>query len=116
MKGRNTIFGAILCMLAGLAFLPRAQAVVPTPDGGYPGFNTAEGQNALLSLDVNNGFANTAVGWFSLLSNVDGDFNTATGAGSLLFNTESKIRRLARRRFYSTRPALRTQPLEPPPF
>ena len=87
MKARHTIFGAILCMLAGLAFLPRAQAVVPAPDGFYPGFNTAEGQNALFSLDVNNGFANTAVGWFSLRSNAGGDFNTANGAGSLLFNT-----------------------------
>ena len=27
--------------------LPRTQAVVPPPDGGYPGFTTAEGQNAL---------------------------------------------------------------------
>src|SRR6266508_109835 len=87
MKARNTIFGAILCMLAGLALLPRAQAVVPAPDGFYPGFNTAEGQNALFSLDINNGFANTAVGWSALRSNVVGDFNTANGAGSLLFNT-----------------------------
>ena len=29
---------------------PVAQAVVPPPDGGYPGFNTAEGQNALFNL------------------------------------------------------------------
>ena len=43
---------------------PKAQAVVPPPDGGYPGFNTAEGQNALFSLTT--GAANTAVGWFSL--------------------------------------------------
>jgi hypothetical protein len=69
------------------ALLPKAQAVVPPPDGGYPGFNTAEGQNALFSLNVNNGFANTAVGWFSLFSNVDGTFNTGVGAGTLLFNT-----------------------------
>ena len=27
-----------------------AQAVVPAPDGGYPGGDTAAGQNALLSL------------------------------------------------------------------
>jgi hypothetical protein len=74
-------------MLTGLVLLPRAQAVVPAPDGFYPGFNTAEGQNALFSLDVNNGFANTAVGWSALRSNVEGDFNTATGAGSLVFNT-----------------------------
>ena len=51
---------ALIC--SGL--LPNAQAVVPPPDGGYPGFNTAEGQNALFSLTT--GAANTAVGWFSL--------------------------------------------------
>jgi uncharacterized coiled-coil protein SlyX len=71
--------------LACLWLLPKAQAVVPPPDGGYPNFNTAEGQNALFSLTT--GSANTAVGWFSLFSNTDGSFNTATGAGSLLFNT-----------------------------
>ena len=61
-----------------------SQAVLPPPDGGYPGFNTAEGQNALFSLTT--GSANTAVGWFSLFSDTEGSFNTATGAGSLLFN------------------------------
>jgi hypothetical protein len=71
---------ALLCF----GLLPRVQAVVPAPDGGYPGFNTAEGQKALFSLTT--GQANTAVGWFSLWSN-DGSFNTATGAGALLFNT-----------------------------
>ena len=65
--------------------MPRAQAVVPPPDGGYPNFTTAEGQNALFSLTT--GAANTAVGWFSLFTNAGGSFNTATGAGSLLFNT-----------------------------
>jgi hypothetical protein len=63
----------------------KTQAVVPPPDGGYPGFNTAEGQNALFSLTT--GSANTAVGWFSLFTNAGGSFNTATGAGALLFNT-----------------------------
>jgi hypothetical protein len=52
------------CMLASFGFLPGAQAVVPAPDGGYPGQNTAEGQNALLNLTT--GTNNTAVGWFSL--------------------------------------------------
>ena len=64
---------------------PNAFGVVPAPDGGYPGFNTAEGQNALLHLTT--GTANTAVGWYSLFSNAEGSFNTATGAGTLLFNT-----------------------------
>jgi hypothetical protein len=63
----------------------KSQAVVPPPDGGYPGFNTAEGQNALFNLTT--GSANTAVGWFSLWGNTLGSFNTATGAGALLFNT-----------------------------
>ena len=73
---------AFLCLpVAG----PQAQAVVPPPDGGYPGFTTAEGQKALFSLTT--GSANTAVGWYSLFSDTEGSFNTATGAGSLLFNT-----------------------------
>ena len=71
-------------LLACLALSPMAQAVVPPPDGGYPGFNTAEGQKALFSLT--SGVANTGVGWLSLSSNTDGSFNTAVGAGTLLFN------------------------------
>jgi Chaperone of endosialidase len=76
----------LLITLALLCFglLPKAQAVVPPPDGGYPNFTTAEGHNALFNLTT--GAANTAVGWFSLWGNTDGSFNTATGAGSLLFN------------------------------
>ena len=30
-----------------VVLLPGARAVSPAPDGGYPGGNTAEGQNAL---------------------------------------------------------------------
>jgi hypothetical protein len=71
-------------VLACFGLLPKALAVVPPPDGGYPGFNTAEGQNALFSLTT--GAGNTAVGWFSLFTNTDGSFNTAVGAGTLLLN------------------------------
>jgi endosialidase-like protein len=70
-----------LCLVAVAPTIP---AVVPPPDGGYPGGNTAEGQNALFSLTT--GGFNTAVGFLSLRSNTTGSFNTATGAGSLLFN------------------------------
>jgi hypothetical protein len=74
----------ITLTLLCLGLLPQAQAVVPPPDGGYPGFNTAEGTNALKGLTT--GVGNAAVGWFSLFSNTDGSFNTALGAGTLLFN------------------------------
>jgi hypothetical protein len=72
---------AFLC----IGLLPKAEALNPPPDGGYPGGNTAEGQNALLNLTT--GTYNTAVGFFSLSSNVEANFNTAIGAGALLTNT-----------------------------
>jgi hypothetical protein len=84
MKIRIQPLAVITSALLAFALLPIAQAVVPPPDGGYPGFNTAEGQNALSGLTT--GIGNTAVGWFSLFSNNDGSFNTAVGAGTLLFN------------------------------
>ena len=85
MKKRNTIFTTILLALGSFALSPIAQAVVPAPDGGYPGNNTAEGQNALFSLTT--GTFNTAVGFLSLSALAGGSFNTAVGAGTLLFNT-----------------------------
>ena len=75
----------IATLLAWVGLLPDTKAVSPAPDGGYPGGNTAEGQNALLSLTA--GTYNTAVGVFSLLSNQEGQFNTGVGAGTLLTNT-----------------------------
>ena len=79
-------------VLVCLTFSPRVQAVVPPPDGGYPGNNTAEGQDALLSLTT--GVNNTAVGWFSLKSNRNGQFNTAVGSGTL-FNAVGASRNTA---------------------
>jgi trimeric autotransporter adhesin len=61
------------------------QALIPPPDGGYPGGNTAEGQAALLNLTT--GGFNTAVGFLSLRSDITGSFNTAIGAGALLAET-----------------------------
>ena len=75
----------LIFLLACILALATSQAVTPPPDGGYPGGNTAEGQNALLSLTA--GTYNTAVGWFSLQSNLTGNLNTAIGAGTLLANT-----------------------------
>ena len=79
----------ITFVLACIGLLPKAQAVVPQPDGGYPNFNTAEGQNALFNLTT--GVANTGVGWFSLFSNTDGSYNTAVGAGTLVFNVGDQL-------------------------
>jgi len=68
-----------------LALLPHAKAVSPPPDGGYPGQNTAEGQDALLSLST--GQLNTAIGRYSLSAVTSGSYNTGVGAGTLALNT-----------------------------
>src|SRR4029077_18386262 len=81
---------AILLILITLALAcvgllpPNAFGVVPAPDGGYPGRNTAEAQAALLSRTT--GGFNTAVGWLSLRSDTTGNFNTGVGAGTLFAN------------------------------
>src|SRR6266481_4037949 len=92
MKSQTTSIHITLIALLIVGFtalLPKSQAVVPAPDGGYPGGNTAEGQNALFSLDT--GGFNTGVGWLSLRSLSDGSFNTAVGAGTLFANTADEI-------------------------
>jgi uncharacterized coiled-coil protein SlyX len=90
MKTITKIVYVVLALLAvdSFALLQRAQAVLPAPDGGYPGGNTAEGQQALLSLS--GGGFNTAVGFISLRSNITGGFNTAIGAGALPVNTADR--------------------------
>jgi len=74
--------------LSCFGLLPGSQAVSPPPDGGYPGGNTAEGENALLNLG--SGFYNAGIGLDSLLSITDGSFCTGVGAGTLLVNTASE--------------------------
>src|SRR5438034_825714 len=71
--------------LAWLALAPAARAVDPPPDGGYPDFNTAEGEDALFSLTT--GFQNTAVGFNALFNLTTGFGNTATGNIALFSNT-----------------------------
>jgi hypothetical protein len=80
---------SLLCLsllIGCLELLPKAQAVSPPPDGGYPNGNTAEGDNALLNLTTGGGF-NTAVGFYSLQAVTDGQLNTAIGAGALALTT-----------------------------
>src|SRR6476659_1199620 len=84
LKKTTPVF-VIAFVLAWFALSPTTQAVVPSPDGGYPGFNTAEGQDALFSLTPN-AAANTAIGFHALYSNTTGDSNTAAGADALANN------------------------------
>jgi len=64
---------------------PKAQAVSPAPDGGYPGGNTAEGTDTLLSLS--SGVWNTALGFEALNNDTVGGNNTATGVRALFSDT-----------------------------
>ena len=89
------VYATVVSVIFGcFALLPQAQAVLPPPEGGYPGNNTAVGNNALqnLTTGTNNtalgfralhdntvGLSNTAVGSLALRNNRGGDRNTATG-------------------------------------
>ncbi|MGH9805749.1 MAG: hypothetical protein ACRD9W_00540, partial [Terriglobia bacterium] len=75
----------ILLATACLALVPAAFAVDPPPDGGYPGDNTAEGQDALFSLTT--GFDNTGLGYNALYNSTTGFINTAIGSQALYANT-----------------------------
>jgi hypothetical protein len=102
IKLKTTTLLVIPLALACFALLPRAQAVTPAPDGGYPGHNTAEGTNALFSRTTGNwdsafgdsalfhdttGTANTALGYNAMFNNIDGNGNTGNGTFTLFSNT-----------------------------
>jgi uncharacterized coiled-coil protein SlyX len=93
LKKQTTLVFLVALGLVCFGLLPNALAVIPAPDGGYgpPAYgtgNTAEGQNALLSLTT--GSYNTGVGLLSLRSNTTASLNTAIGAGALLANTANQ--------------------------
>jgi len=71
---------ALVC----LSPFAHAAGLNPSPDGGYPGLTTAEGDNALFNLT--SGFANTGLGWFSLFSDSTASYNTAVGTGAPVLN------------------------------
>jgi hypothetical protein len=88
IKFKTTTLVLTALVLACLGFSQMAQAepdVSPPPDGGYPGFTTAEGQNALKNLT--SGFGNSAFGWYSLFSVTSASYNTGLGGGTLALNT-----------------------------
>jgi hypothetical protein len=89
-KTMNITYPAFaLFAFACFALSPTAQALLPppAPDGGYPGFNTAEGDGAMFSLT--SGLNNTAVGFLALNNDMTGGNNTAIGANALLHSVGS---------------------------
>jgi len=81
---RSGLF-SIAIALTWSALSPMARGVLPPPDGGYPGHNTAEGTDALFSLTTGTG--DTAIGFHALFNNTTGQHNTASGAIALFANT-----------------------------
>src|SRR6267143_711490 len=77
--------GLLVISASWLALSSETRAVSPPPDGGYFNANTAEGTDALFSL--NSGFSNTAIGFLALYSNITGGSNTAIGVNALFNNT-----------------------------
>ena len=73
----------LIALIAGFGLFSGAKAVEPAAtDTALAGGNTADGQNALLSLTT--GTFNSAFGFDSLLLLSDASFATALGAGALL--------------------------------
>jgi hypothetical protein len=89
-NGRALLLVGLVLACFGLSQTSLAQLPSPTPDGGYPIANTAEGEGALSSVTVSiyppTGFANTALGYQALHTSTTGNGNTATGAVALQSN------------------------------
>jgi trimeric autotransporter adhesin len=84
-SGSSLILIPLVLICFTLLPAPNVFAVVPAPDGGYPGSNTAEGDGALQNLT--SGVQNTAIGFAALFSNTTGAHNTAIGFAALVANT-----------------------------
>src|ERR1700674_969569 len=82
-------YSLLTVLLLALGPAPKAFGVSPAPDGGYPGANTAEGDNALQSLS--SGIHNTALGNQALFSLTTGNFNMANGSHALFSNTTGSV-------------------------
>src|SRR5947207_10463569 len=90
-RGFPVVFLTLALACFALSSTARAVLPPPVPDGGYSGNNTAEGDRALSSVQINTstgtGIGNTATGFSALASNTIGGANTATGASALKGNT-----------------------------
>jgi hypothetical protein len=98
----KTSRSSTLGLFAALVLPSLAFAVDPPPGGGYPGENTALGDDALFSLttgtnntadgfdalyNTTTGFRNTAIGHDALFNNTTGSSSTANGEFALYSNT-----------------------------
>ena len=88
---------------------PRDEAVIPAPDGGYAGCNTAEGQTALFNLTT--GCATRRL-VMSLALTRTGQFQHGHWRWDTGSQHRMKIQRLALQHCYSTPPARTTRPME----
>src|SRR6059058_1402064 len=75
---------ALVCV--GLSPMAKALLPAPSPDGAYPGANTAEGINALHDVNTAVGINNTAVGANALTNDTTGYSNVAVGEAALANN------------------------------
>lgn len=88
MKNLNPQIQLVSYLAAAcVALSPTALAVDPPPDGGYPGENTAEGEDALFTYDTSIQGENTAIGHDALYNLSTGIFNTSVGDDTLLAST-----------------------------
>ena len=108
-SGCGLLFASLL--LTCLALPQKTQAVVPAPNGGYPGFNHGRRYHALKSLTT--GVGNAAIGWYSLFKQHGRKLQHCCRCGTLLFNTGDQSSghgtqntAVVRRRFYLIPPAL----------
>jgi hypothetical protein len=88
MQNRHIMFEVVLSLVC-FALVQNTQALLPapSPDGNYPGGNTAEGINALHDVNTAVGINNTAVGANALTNDTTGQYNVAVGSRALESNT-----------------------------
>ena len=70
-----------LLTITFFALTMSAFAVSPPPDGGYPTWNTAEGEDALFG--TQSGYNNTAIGYHAIYANGNRPYGTGVGALAL---------------------------------
>src|SRR5258708_38962339 len=87
IKTIRPLFITLTLLCFGLSPTAKALLPAPSPDGGYPGGNTAEGNNALHDVNTAVGINNTAVGANALGDNTTGGYKGGIGCFALSLTT-----------------------------